>query len=184
MDEKKQIIIKEIKKWQENKLLPETYCQFLLSLYMEGSEKKQVDPIQKSSYLPHAKKALISFSIMILLLLVIAFVVYFTQLSEIFQVVTLVVFLGVCIVIARFYHYNKSVFAHVYVILASFISFITTVISIDLLFSNNRVYIGVGIVILCLAWILAGWRYRYHYLYIAGATGILLFIGLILVERI
>ena len=38
MDEnRKQIIIKEIGYWKNNKLLPEQYCDFLLALYTEGT---------------------------------------------------------------------------------------------------------------------------------------------------
>jgi len=183
MDERNQIIVNEIKKWQENKLLPETYCQFLLSLYMEGNQKTTEETIQTRSYRSYVKKGLLSFLMMVLLICAIVFVMYFTQLSAGIQVIVLIGFLGISLMSARFYHLKQSPFAHLYVVLGSFISFISTVVVIDF-WSGNNMYLGAGIILLCLVWILVGWRYRYHYLYIAGATGILLFIALLLVERI
>lgn len=35
---KKQIIINEILFWKQNKLLPEHYCDFLMTLYTEGED--------------------------------------------------------------------------------------------------------------------------------------------------
>jgi hypothetical protein len=38
MDQKTQTVINEIKYWKNNKLLPDHYCDFLITLYTEGSE--------------------------------------------------------------------------------------------------------------------------------------------------
>jgi hypothetical protein len=38
MDQKTQTVINEIKYWKKNKLLPDHYCDFLITLYTEGSE--------------------------------------------------------------------------------------------------------------------------------------------------
>ena len=35
---RKQIILNEILFWKQNKLLPEHYCDFLMTLYSEGNE--------------------------------------------------------------------------------------------------------------------------------------------------
>lgn len=37
-EERRTIIINEIKYWKKNQLLPEHYCNFLLMLYTEGEE--------------------------------------------------------------------------------------------------------------------------------------------------
>ncbi|MEM5598685.1 hypothetical protein AAHB53_24595 [Niallia circulans] len=36
-DQRKTIIVKEIAYWKENKMLPEHYCDYLLTLYTEGN---------------------------------------------------------------------------------------------------------------------------------------------------
>ncbi|PYZ94264.1 hypothetical protein CR194_01625 [Salipaludibacillus keqinensis] len=184
MDERKRIIVNEIKKWQKNKLLPETYCQFLLSLYSEGNNEGRGENFKGNSYSPHIKKAIVSFAMILILFITILFVIYFTQFSPASQVGVLVGFLGISLIAAFYYNRHKSPFAHVYVILSSFISFIITIAAADLFFPDESSYLAVAIVLLCLSWIVSGWRYRYHYLYIAGGTGILLFIGLFLVDRI
>jgi hypothetical protein len=38
MDQKTQTVINEIRYWKKNKLLPDHYCDFLITLYTEGSE--------------------------------------------------------------------------------------------------------------------------------------------------
>ena len=50
MDEnRKQIIIKEIGYWKNNKLLPEQYCNFLLALYTEGIGLNEINRSFKKS---------------------------------------------------------------------------------------------------------------------------------------
>lgn len=39
-DHRTEIIIKEIKYWKMNKLLPDIYCDFLLALYTKGETKE------------------------------------------------------------------------------------------------------------------------------------------------
>ncbi|ARK29345.1 hypothetical protein [Halalkalibacter krulwichiae] len=37
---RKEIIIREIQYWKKSKLLPDHYCDFLLTLYSEGEQYK------------------------------------------------------------------------------------------------------------------------------------------------
>lgn len=39
--QRKRIIISEIKYWKQNKLLPEHYCDFLITLYAQGEDEKE-----------------------------------------------------------------------------------------------------------------------------------------------
>lgn len=72
MENKKQVIIKEILYWQENRLLPEQYCKFLLNLYREGEEgfnkstpKKSI-PL-KQMFLTTVVSLFLFFSVLILI---------------------------------------------------------------------------------------------------------------------
>ena len=38
-NQRKQIILNEITFWKQNKLLPEHYCDFLMTLYTEGEHE-------------------------------------------------------------------------------------------------------------------------------------------------
>ncbi|MDX8045961.1 hypothetical protein SH601_08135 [Gracilibacillus sp. S3-1-1] len=48
-DERKKIIINEIKHWRAHQLLPQQYCDFLLALYTEGQEEEE-NKKQKTPY--------------------------------------------------------------------------------------------------------------------------------------
>ena len=40
-NQRKQIILNEITFWKQNKLLPEHYCDFLMTLYTEGNQEDE-----------------------------------------------------------------------------------------------------------------------------------------------
>ena len=46
--QRKRIIISEIKYWKNNKLLPEHYCDFLITLYAQGEEETEEIKVPKS----------------------------------------------------------------------------------------------------------------------------------------
>src|SRR6478735_8070828 len=88
MDEnRKQIIIKEIGYWKNNKLLPEQYCNFLLALYTEGTGINETNQGSKN---PKNRKKVF---VWLLLIPIIVFIVYFTELSLILQIVFAIVFI-------------------------------------------------------------------------------------------
>ena len=47
--QRKRMIISEIKYWKQNKLLPEHYCDFLITLYAQGEDKKEVKATEVDS---------------------------------------------------------------------------------------------------------------------------------------
>ena len=68
---RKKVIIQEIKYWKQSKLLPEKYCDFLLTLYSGGEEN--ITPVKKkiSFHIPLWIFTVIFFAIL--------FVNYFTE---------------------------------------------------------------------------------------------------------
>jgi len=65
--DKKQIIISEIRYWKTNKLLPEHYCDFLITLYAQGEDPDEVAE-KESSTLQIERRKLRSKQILILLI--------------------------------------------------------------------------------------------------------------------
>lgn len=45
-DQRKKIIIAEINYWKQNKLLPEHYCDFLITLYSQGDHDEEISATQ------------------------------------------------------------------------------------------------------------------------------------------
>ena len=56
MNKRKQIIISEIKYWKQNKLLPEHYCDFLITLYAQGEENERRNKCFQSIIIERKKK--------------------------------------------------------------------------------------------------------------------------------
>lgn len=183
VNEKQKIIVIEIRKWRESKLLPEKYCDFLISLYTEGNAPV-ADSEPAKAFFPTVKKMLITIGLILLLLVLLIFLLYFTQIPPVFQVGSLALVMIFSVAAAFFYQNKDRMYTHVYIILAAFMSFILTVVGTDLFFDNERMILGGAIIVLCLLWILAGWRLRLPYLWISGLSGVILFIGFLIVERL
>ncbi|RKL68689.1 hypothetical protein CR203_01145 [Salipaludibacillus neizhouensis] len=185
-ESKNDIIINEIKKWQENKLLPETYCRFLLSLYTEGElqEENENRSTAIKAILKNSRKVIVSFLIMIVIITILLAIIFFVQFSSVVQLSGLGGFLILGIIGARNYNNKSKPISHLFVVLSTFISFILLIVTVEEFFYDNLFALGTGIVLLCIVWIIVGWRFRYHYLYIAGGTGILLFIALVVGQGI
>ena len=72
---RKKIILHEIKYWKQSKLLPEQYCDFLLTLYSGGEEA--ITPLKKE----RSRSLHIPIWIFTVLFFTILFVNYFTEIA-------------------------------------------------------------------------------------------------------
>jgi hypothetical protein len=64
MDQKTKTVIDEIKYWKKNKLLPDHYCDFLITLYTEGSENSiKSRRLGKFTYLFYTLAILVSITL-------------------------------------------------------------------------------------------------------------------------
>ncbi|CAM3797686.1 hypothetical protein [Alkalicoccus chagannorensis] len=181
MDEEKRIIVKEIRKWQESGLLPETYCRFLLSLYLEGDEDPLPEAQEKSG---GRNKAWIGLG----LFLSIVLILLFTMLFALLPVDSHLYFLGAASVagaaVAAFYYRRASSFVHVYVILTAFLTFFTTVTAAEQWFPDSRTALGTSIALLSTSWAAVGWTWRFQYLLLAGIGGWLMLGIFLLIEQV
>ncbi|NJP37704.1 hypothetical protein [Alkalicoccus luteus] len=55
-----EVIVKEIRKWQKNRMLPDHYCQFLLKLYAEEQSLPRAKPWGKAAALTAVLAALLA----------------------------------------------------------------------------------------------------------------------------
>lgn len=177
MDEaRKNIVLREIKYWKEHRLLPEQYCDFLITLYTEGSETGQ-EVTEKDSF---SFKNLI-FQLMngfILSLLMLTFVViYFTELSIDLQIGLFIISISICLSAAIFfYKKNHSLFFHIALISGILILFLGSVHTVSTLFAGTQTGLITIILLNCLFWVFLGFRLRLKYLTISGIAGALLLI--------
>ncbi|MEK5441803.1 hypothetical protein [Fredinandcohnia sp. FSL W7-1320] len=157
--DRKKIIINEILYWRKNKLLPEAYCNFLLSLYTEGEGIESTKENQKTPFV----LIIVIGSLLPVLLLV----TYFTEISTNLQMVLNFIFLIICI-LGLITQRTNSLFVHIgSIILALFILLLTANVS-ELIFKGQALYL-IGMIFLnCIGWIFVGVILKMRYFLIAG----------------
>ena len=167
MDEnRKQIIIKEIGYWKNNKLLPEQYCDFLLALYTEGTGFNQ-----KNNGSENQNKMFL----WLLIIPIIVFIVYFTELSLILQIVFGIILILIGIFLTLYLKRNGLLF-HIPLI---FSALLILYISVELTlvnFPKSTITLYSILIVNCLMWLVGGWKFKQIYFTISGALGLLLII--------
>lgn len=182
LDEKNRIIVEEIKKWQQSRLLPNTYCEFLLSLYLEGDKE---DTAQKKSFSlfgqwKNSRKSLL-FALLFLMIVAVAAAAFLVVPAAGKLVITGIALLLSVLAAVKYKH---STAFHIFVILLAFLSFMFTLMIVDVVFNGVRVALGTGIGLLSFSWLILGWKTRIAYLLISGGAGILILGSLLILERI
>jgi hypothetical protein len=174
-NDKKNIIIKEIHYWKSSKLLPETYCDFLLALYTEGNQVEANTPSQtnKNRIRITAFQGLL-YILLLLLLLATLLVIYFTELSFVLQITTVGFFLIASIVVAA-YFIRKKAFFQVPLSLTFVQLLIVSISLVEYITKGDRLWLCGIIVVNCLLWISIGRLYRVLYLLISGVVGLAIF---------
>lgn len=169
MSEKKDIIIKEIKYWKSHKLLPEQYCDFLLTLYSQGEMEETKETKSKLSII---KKVAYHFLIYFLVAQVpITFlVIYFTEMSFVLQMGMVIMFILISIGVAFYMYKQEQPLIHLPIITSSLLLFVASVHFVGEAFSNNISMLGT-IIMNCLVWLFIGYKMRVNYLIIAGGIG-------------
>ncbi|MCQ6273650.1 hypothetical protein JMM81_01500 [Bacillus sp. V3B] len=169
-ESRKQIIIKEIVNWKENHLLPEHYCDFLLALYTEGNGLQEKNNVFKRKYL----------FLLFLFIPVIMFLLYFTELSLILQMVfsSTLIFIGIYLV---FLFLKKGLLFQIPLIVSAFILlFVSVKITLNL-FPENYISLYVVLGLNCFLWLASGWKLKQLYFTISGILGLLLVVGFVFV---
>lgn len=174
-DQRKMIIVKEIAYWKENKMLPEHYCDYLLTLYTEGNgvEESKVKKKGKNIFL---------FSLLFFLFIPITiFLLYFTELSFILQMAISLIFLIFCFV--GIFLYNKNQLnVDIPATVAAIIFLLCSVAIVLKFFSNEIIFLYIILFINCLFWYLCGKRYKLLYFTISALIGVFLLIILIVTK--
>lgn len=167
MDEsRKQIIIREIAHWKKNRLLPEHYCDFLLALYTEGNGL-------------HEKKNRFERKYLLFLLLfipVIMFLLYFTELSLILQMVFSIILIFIGIYLVLLFLKKGLLFQIPLIVSALILLFVSAKITLNL-FPGNYISLYTVLGLNCLLWLVSGWKLKQLYFTISGILGLFLLVG-------
>lgn len=176
MDEqRKETIIREIKYWKQTNLLPETYCDFLLTLYTEGDAPSS-NQVKAKSFSLSGIKGLFSFILVQLLLIVTIVVIYFTDYSLGMQI-SFVLFASAFSSYTgiRTYKLDES-FAKFYFLIASIKLFLIAFHTLNVVLEHSKTPSLILLLLTCLAWFFVGYRWKSKFFYIAATLGALSFI--------
>ncbi|KAA0549382.1 hypothetical protein FZW96_05580 [Bacillus sp. BGMRC 2118] len=171
-DIRKQIIIKEIEYWKHNRLLPEQYCNYLLTLYSEGEHETSGRSKVKE------KLHVISPSLLLFLMPVIFFFIYFNKLSFGLQIglLTIIIFFTSLFTV---YHSKKK--NQLYFMLSKILTllffFITTIDLIEKLIHGIPFLIEGTVLLHCALWYFVGKKTKLKLLQLSGMIGTLFLIA-------
>ncbi|MCH1624963.1 hypothetical protein [Fredinandcohnia quinoae] len=168
--DRKKIILKEIVYWKENKLLPESYCNFLLTLYTEGEENQIPTKTSNSE-----KKPLLMILIIGMVLPILFLVTYFTEISPHLQMVINFIFLIICL-LAAVLSKNNKLLLHVSFIAAALFMFLLTVKAVEIFLHGKSTFVVIAVLINCICWGLIGIKTDKKYFLVAGILGSILVI--------
>lgn len=173
---RKNIILSEIKYWKEHRLLPEQYCNFLISLYTEGSEEEQ--QLYEQKPYSYRRFILTSFYVYIILQLVITLIViYFTEIPIDLQMSLYAVFVITSFSSSFYFYKKKHPFFHIALIVGVLILFLASVHLISYTYTEGGIVLLMTILLNCILWVIVGHQLHLKYMALSGITGALLVIA-------
>ena len=173
-NQRKQIILNEITFWKQNKLLPEHYCDFLMTLYTEGSyQDDEPAGSAKQSIKGREKRKSRWLFLLIPAVAVALFVLLFT-LDSIWLAGIPALLLAITSVAGAFYYVKKNeLLAPVLYISGALILFgLSVKLSLAYFPENNTALYSV-LIGNSIFWLLSGWGMKLIYFMVSGMLGLL-----------
>lgn len=176
---KKKIILNEILFWKQNKLLPDQYCDFLMTLYSEGNEiELEEDISHKKSIIAKEKRNRLKLLLFLGMLSVVLLAALFLV-SELTWLVAIVIGAIAIILMVMAYRFakKKEMLAPILHISSALLLFgISVKISKEYFFENQIVLYAL-LILNCLLWLFTGYKFKLMYFTISGVLGLLVLIG-------
>lgn len=176
---KKKIVLNEILYWKQNRLLPDHYCDFLMTLYSEGNGEDLVEEIShKKSIIATENKRKWIFSIGIIVISLALLVALFTVTKWVGLVSIFVSIIAVTLLISAFLFSKKQVtFAPLLPIGAALLIFgLSVKVSIEYFPDNSFVLYGL-LIANCLIWLFTGLKLKLLYFTLSGGIGLMIVLG-------
>jgi hypothetical protein len=173
-NQRKQIIINEITFWKQNKLLPEHYCDFLMTLYTEGQHvENDIKGNAKKSVRARTQRNIrLPYLIFPLIAILLIAAMYVVEATWIVYGVAIVFGLG-CLVAAFYFAKKNTILAPIlHMTSALTILFVTFNICLQY-FPSNDVALYITLIANCVIWLITGLILRLTYFSIAGGLGLL-----------
>lgn len=178
-DQRKQIILNEITFWKQNKLLPDHYCDFLMTLYTEGNyEQEQQKKQAKGSVLK--KKQGKTVALIVVLAAVIGALIYglftFTSVSWLMPTLVAICALALMIGTLKLLKDNNAL-APLLQVFAALLIFMLSIHVSQTFYPTSNAVLYTLLIANCSLWLGSGIFLKALYFTIPGAIGLLLVIG-------
>ncbi|MBO0600371.1 hypothetical protein I2483_01735 [Sporosarcina sp. E16_3] len=179
--QRKRMIISEIKYWKQNKLLPEHYCDFLITLYAQGQDVKEVNATD-AIFVKEKKKLNRAIAMLSILAIIVSGGMFvFIEYPGWTLTLTAVVSFSFLLLTMRKSTIQMGI-APILYILASLMLLLMS-LKLWVVFFEGYTMLLIGLLILnCVLWLFAGRMLKLQYFTLSGAAGLLLIIVFLLVS--
>ena len=176
---RKKIILNEILFWKQSKLLPEQYCDFLMTLYTEGNDDGLEEEVSHKKAVKSKEKrrmVIIYFFVLLVSITLLAILFMTAQATEV-----MILFIGLLsiafIIIAFKVAREKNLLAPLFQVAAALLIFGLSV-KISLTYFEQKEWVLYALLIAnCLLWLLSGLKLKLLYFTVSGALGLIVLIG-------
>ncbi|WP_438310981.1 hypothetical protein [Sporosarcina sp. FA9] len=170
----------EIIYWKQNKLLPEHYCDFLISLYAQG-EEENIERVVPQSVIAleknKLKRTLIVLSIIALLASISMFIVSIDPIITLG--LTSILFFLYLFYAVRSTIKKRQIAPFLYILSALLLLLISMKLW-STYFNENSVFLIIILILNCFVWLIGGKYLKLTYFMISGVAGLLVIIGFII----
>ncbi|MDN4495349.1 hypothetical protein [Ureibacillus aquaedulcis] len=176
---KKKIVLNEILFWKQNKLLPDHYCDFLMTLYTEGNETELEEGIgSQNSIIATEKRSKF-------ILIILSCIGTAALLFALFMVSALTwavgIAVGIIAVLLMIFAYRsakkKEMLSPILHIASALLLFGLSVKVSTEYFPGNQIALYILLITNCLLWLFTGFKFKLLYFSISGVVGLIVLIG-------
>ncbi|MDW0108970.1 hypothetical protein [Sporosarcina aquimarina] len=181
--QRKRIIISEIQYWKKNKLLPEHYCDFLITLYAQG-EIEEAENLKNEKGILESGRSKDVRKMIVYTFLTIAFSSMLIMFNEYPVIIIGAASLFVLILLVKLMltkEFQKAVIPFTYIITAFMLLGISLKVWFTFFEGENMMLFGI-LMLNSILWLFAGRLLQLLYFTISGAAGLLLIIGFLLMS--
>ncbi|MEO4052275.1 hypothetical protein [Solibacillus sp. CAU 1738] len=172
-NQKKQIILNEITFWKKNKLLPDHYCDFLLTLYTEGNnENEELKGNASQAIKVKEKRKNISLYLIVPVVAIFLVVLLFT-LNSVWLIAAIAGAVAIACLVGAFYFAKKNQLLTPILHVSAALLFLAVSVQICLTYypENNAVLYG-ALAANCVMWLVSGLKLKISYFTVSGGLGI------------
>ncbi|MHC8517078.1 hypothetical protein [Sporosarcina sp. ITBMC105] len=173
--QRKKIIMAEIHYWKQNKLLPEHYCDFLLTLYTQGEE--QAVDVNDAILVKEKKSETASLLGIVFFVSLIGASLFFLNTIPLVTISVAILSTIVLLMVAKRLFQHQSINRSIVYILSALLVLGVSVKIWLLFFEGQNVLLIILLSLNCVLWLLAGKFFRLVYFTLSGTVGLAFIVG-------